>query len=96
MPSSAFERVLLFLKPEIGQSVHAVFRLSRFYDRLGMRPALIMLAAWRGSAMATAARPKHRPALYDDERSRSRGAGRPLPQAAPGHIARTGTDGYKR
>jgi hypothetical protein len=96
MPSTAFERVLLFLKPEIGQSVHAVFRLSRFYDRLSARPALIMLAAWRGSAMANAARPKHRPALYDDERSRVRSAGRPLPQPAPGHIVRTGTDGYKR
>jgi hypothetical protein len=96
MPSSVFERVLLFLKPEIGQSVHSVFRLSRFYDRLSARPALIMLAAWRGSAMVTLARPKHRPVLYDDERSRVRGAGRPLPQSAPGHIGRTGTDGYKR
>jgi hypothetical protein len=53
-----------------------------------------MLAAWRGSAMA--ARPKHRPALYDDERSRVRSSGRTLPQAAPGQIGRTGTDGYKR
>jgi hypothetical protein len=96
MPSFMFERVLLFLKPGLGQSVHSVFRLSRFYDRLSARPALIMLAAWRGSAMAATTRPKHRPALYDDERSRVRGAGRPLPQAAPGHLVRTGTDGYKR
>jgi len=94
MPNSTFERVLLFLKPEIGQSVHAVFRLSRFYDRLSARPALIMLAAWRGSAML--ARPKHRPALYDDERSRARSAGRSLSQPALGQIVRTGTDGYKR
>lgn len=93
MPNAVFERVLLFLKPEIGQSVHAVFRLSRFYDRLSARPALIMLAAWRGSAMT---RPKHRPVLYDDERSRARGAARLLPQSSPGHIVRTGTDGYKR
>jgi len=82
MPGPVFERVLLFLKPEIGQSVHAVFRLSRFYDRLGARPALIMLAAWRGAGMTTAVRPKHRPALYDDERSRDRGAGaRPVPRS---------------
>jgi len=94
MPSAAFERVLLFLKPEIGQSVHAVFRLSRFYERLSARPALIMLAAWRGSAMAT--RPKHRPVLYDDERSRDRSVGRSLPQPALGQVVRTGTDGYKR
>jgi hypothetical protein len=96
MPGAIFERVLLFLKPEVGQSVHAVFRLSRFYHRLSGHAALIMLAAWRGAAMATAARPKHRPALYDDERQRTRGGARSLPQTAPGHIARTGTDGYKR
>ena len=94
MPGAVFERVLLFLKPEIGQSVHSVFRLSRFYDRLSARPALIMLAAWRGSAIV--ARPKHRPALYDDERSRVRSSARTLPQSAPGQIGRTGTDGHKR
>ncbi len=96
MPGAVYERVLLFLKPEVGQSVHAVFRLSRFYHRLSEHAALIMLAAWRGAAMANTARPKHRPALYDDERQRARGAARTLPQAAPGHVARTGTDGYKR
>ena len=96
MPGSVFERVLLFLKPEVGQSVHAVFRLSRFYHRLSGHAALIMLAAWRGAAMASAARPKHRPALYDDERQRARGTARPPSAAASGHITRTGTDGYKR
>ncbi|WP_407159805.1 DUF2336 domain-containing protein [Bradyrhizobium sp. STM 3557] len=96
MPGAVFERVLLFLKPEVGQSVHAVFRLSRFYHRLSGHAALIMLAAWRGAAMASAARPKHRPALYDDERQRARGAARSPSPAAPGHVARTGTDGYKR
>lgn len=97
MPGAVYEQVLLFLKPEVGQSVHAVFRLSRFYHRLNGHAALIMLAAWRGAAMATGApRAKHRPALYDDERQRARAAARPLPQAAPGHVARTGTDSYKR
>jgi Uncharacterised protein conserved in bacteria (DUF2336) len=96
MPGAVFERVLLFLKPEVGQSVHAVFRLSRFYHRLSGHAALIMLAAWRGAAMASAARPKHRPALYDDERQRARGAARSTSPAASGHIVRTGTDGYKR
>src|SRR5262245_60426990 len=45
MPSAVFQRVLLFLKPEFGTSVHTVYRLSRLYDRLGERSALIMLAA---------------------------------------------------
>jgi hypothetical protein len=71
MPSPVFQRVLMFLNPALGSSVHYVFRLSRMYDRLSERTALIMLAAWRGSTMAVA-RAKYRPALYDDERHRAR------------------------
>ena len=70
MASPVFQRVLLFLKPEFA-SVHNVYRLSRLYDRLSERSALIMLAAWRGSTMAVT-RAKYRPALYDDERIRAR------------------------
>jgi hypothetical protein len=73
MPGAVFQRVLLFLKPEIGTSVHHVYRLSRLYDKLSERSALVMLAAWRGSTMAVA-RAKFRPSLYDDERNRARAA----------------------
>jgi hypothetical protein len=73
MPSAVFQRVLLFLNPEFGESVNSVYRLSRLYDRLSERSALIMLEAWRGSTMAVT-RAKYRPALYDDERHRARAA----------------------
>jgi len=73
MPAAAFQRVLLFLKPEFGSSVNDVYRLSRLYDRLSERSALIMLAAWRGSTLAVT-RAKYRPTLYDDERHRARSA----------------------
>jgi hypothetical protein len=73
MPSPVYERVLLFLKPEVGASVQLVYRLSRLYDTLQERSALIMLAAWRGSTMADT-RAKYRSALYDDERNRARSA----------------------
>jgi len=99
MPSPVFQRVLLFLKSEIGTSVHMVYRLSRLYDTLSERSALIMLAAWRGSTMA-AARAKYRPSLYDDERNRARPATpqtRPAPQApGTGAIPRTGSQGSGR
>ena len=71
MPSAVFQRVLLFLNPEFGASVNTVYRLSRLYDRLSERSALIMLAAWRGATVAVT-RAKYRPALYDDERQRAR------------------------
>jgi uncharacterized protein (DUF2336 family) len=73
MPSPVFQRVLLFLRPEIGTSVHAVYRLSRLYDVLKERSALIMLAAWRGSTMVVT-RAKYHSALYDDERNHARPA----------------------
>ena len=98
MPSAVFQRILLFLKPEIGASVQTVYRLSRLYDNLSERSALIMLAAWRGSVMATN-RAKHRPALYDDERQRARAAStpaRPEVQRGAAVVARTGTDGSRR
>jgi uncharacterized protein DUF2336 len=70
--SDVFQRMLIFL-PAFGSSVMTVYRLSRLYDRLNERTALIMLAAWRGSTMLVAP-PKYRPALYDDERHRARSA----------------------
>jgi hypothetical protein len=73
MPSDMYQRVLIFLNPELGSSVHHVYRLSRLYDILSERSALIMVAAWRGANMA-ATRTKYRPALYDDERQRARSA----------------------
>lgn len=98
MPSAVFQRVLLFLNPEFGSSVNYVYRLSRLYDRLSERSALIMLAAWRGSTMAVA-RAKYRPTLYDDERQRARPAtaqSRPAVQPGTGAVTRTGSQGSGR
>jgi hypothetical protein len=71
--SAAFQRILMVLNPEAGSSVNYVYRLSRLYDRLSERSALVMLAAWRGSTMAVA-RARYRSSLYDDERHRVRAA----------------------
>jgi hypothetical protein len=96
MPGAVFQRVLLFLKPDIGTSVHAVYRLSRLYDRLSERSALILLAAWRGSTLAVT-RAKFRPSLYDDERNRARSAPaqtrNPAQQPGSGIVKRTGSEG---
>jgi hypothetical protein len=94
MPGPVFQRVTLFLNPEFA-SVNYVYRLSRLYDRLSERSALIMLAAWRGSTMAVT-RAKYRPALYDDERQRARSAPaqtRPAVQPGVAVAPRTGSQG---
>jgi hypothetical protein len=98
MPDTTFQRVLLFLKPEIGSSVHHVYRLARLYERLSERAALVMLAAWRGSTMEVA-RARYRPSLYDDERQRARNTPaerRPAVQPGSAPAVRTGTDGSNR
>jgi hypothetical protein len=98
MPGPVFERVLLFLKPEFGTSVNMVYRLSRLYDRIRERSALVMLAAWRGSTMAVT-RAKYRPALYDDERQRARttlGHTRSIGQPGSAPAVRIGSKGSDR
>ena len=99
MPSAVFQRVLLFLNPEFGSSVNNVYRVSRLYDRLSERAALIMLAAWRGSTMAVT-RAKYQPTLYDDERHRARSAPaqtRPAAQQPDADVAaRTGSQSSGR
>jgi hypothetical protein len=96
MPAAVFQRVLIFL-PAFGQSVTSVYRLSRLYDRLSERSALIMLSAWRGSTMVTT-RARYKPALYDDERHRARAAPtqtRAAPQQPAAVVAR-GSFGTRR
>lgn len=95
MPSPNFQRILLFFKPEIGTSVDTVYRLSRLYDRLSDRAALVMLAAWRGSTLAVT-RAKYQSALHDGERQRARaGASQTRPGVQPGSApaVRTGSGG---
>jgi hypothetical protein len=83
MSSDAFQRVLLFLNPEVGASVTTVYRLSRLYDQMSERTALVLLAAWRGATMPVA-RAKYRPLLHDDERHRAR-ASQPQPRTDVQH-----------
>ena len=95
MPSPNFQRILLFFKPEIGNSVDAVYRLSRLYDRLSDRSALVILAAWRGSTLAVT-RAKYQPSLHDSDRQRARASAsqsRPSVQPGSSPAVRTGTDG---
>ncbi len=71
MSSETFERTIMFLDPELGASVARVYRLSRLFDNLSERIALIILAAWRGTSLANT-RVRYQSALYDDERQRAR------------------------
>ncbi len=84
MPEDVFQRVLLFLKPELGASVMEVFRLARLYSVLSERASLIMVSVWRGATVAHG-EPRYSAGLYDDERRRARtvSTGRAQPAARP-------------
>ena len=80
--------MLLFFKPEIGNSVNEVYRLSRLYDRLSERSALMMLAAWRGSTLA-GTRAKYR-AVTVRRRAPARARGTPQTPARGAAGSNTG------
>lgn len=71
MPGEVYQRVLLFLDPQVGSSVVAVFTLARLYDRISEQSALTMLGVWR-NASAAITRARFRPSMHDDERQRAR------------------------
>lgn len=91
MPTAAFEHVLLFLDPEAGASVDRVYRLSRLYDTLPERVALIMLAAWRGTNAAAVRPARYQAMLYDDERQRARMAPAATTEKTPAAAPDAGT-----
>jgi hypothetical protein len=73
MSAASLQRVLLFLNPVIGQSVHRVYDLAQLFEEVSPEAAAHMAAIWR----APPARRKsaHEPVHYDDERRSARAFG---------------------
>jgi uncharacterized protein (DUF2336 family) len=74
MPAAVIQRVLLFLNPEIGQSVDRVHDLARLFDDVTPEAAARMLAIWRNTAAQSQSQPKptYEPVYWDDERRNAR------------------------
>ena len=70
MKADVLQRILLFLNPEIGQSVERVFELAQLYEDITGSAAEFMVAIWRRKGERL--RPRREPALWDDERSNAR------------------------
>jgi hypothetical protein len=64
MPSGVFQRILMFLNPEIGQSVQRVYDLADLFLELPQDSALHLVRVWRladrSEARATLHRAVHR------------------------------------
>jgi hypothetical protein len=85
MPSDVFQRILMFLDPEIGQSVQRVYDLADLFLDLPQDSALHLLGVWRSADRAEARATIHRPAHWPDSAKAHRATG---PQEAP---RKTGT-----
>jgi hypothetical protein len=73
MSAAALQRVLLFLNPVIGQSVHRVYDLAQLFDETTPEAAAQMAAIWRQPLARK--KPAHEPVHWDDERRTARSFG---------------------
>jgi hypothetical protein len=64
MKAAVLQRVLLFLNPQVGQSVERVYGLARLYDELSPAAAECMLAIWQQTGGQR--KPRHEPLHWDD------------------------------
>lgn len=72
IPSDVFQRILMFLNPEIGQSVQRVYDLADLFLDLPQDSALHLLSVWRSADRAEARAAIHRPAHWPDSGKASR------------------------
>lgn len=70
MSAAVFQRILLFLNPEVGQSIPRVYDLARLFDELTPAAAEKMLAIWRTAGGRSPA--AHVPLHWNDERRDAR------------------------
>ena len=51
MPKKLLRRCLLFINPQVGHSVRAVFHLSKLYGEITPLAAATLLACWQGKPL---------------------------------------------
>jgi uncharacterized protein (DUF2336 family) len=64
MKAAVLQRILLFLNPQVGQSIERVYDLARLYDELSPAAAERMLAIWQQTGGER--KPRHEPLHWDD------------------------------
>ena len=64
MKAAVLQRVLLFLNPQVGQSIERVYGLAQLYDEITPAAAERMLAIWQQAGGQR--KPRHEPLHWDD------------------------------
>jgi hypothetical protein len=94
MPSEVFQRILMFLNPEIGQSVQRVYDLADLFFDLPQDSALYLVAVWREADRAEARASLHRATHWPDSGKSVRREAAQERKASPGE--QSVTDNTKR
>ena len=80
MPTDVFQRILMSLNPDIGQSVERVFELSDLFLELPLSSTLHLVAIWRAADRLEARSSLHRRTHWDDATPAARRTGRADPR----------------
>jgi uncharacterized protein DUF2336 len=81
-PDDVLQRMLLFINPQIGQSVQRVFELASIYQAMPQNAALRLVAIWRLADAADGRSPRE-PSLYARRAQAELGCAPAAGQAAP-------------
>jgi hypothetical protein len=80
MSAAVLQRILLFINPEVGQSVQRVYELAELYDELSREAAEHMLTIWRQGQ--TRSQPAHEPVHSEPASRNARELATPSPRRA--------------
>ena len=94
MKAAVLQRIVLFLNPDVGQSVQKVYELAQLYDELSREAAMRMLTIWRQSG--TPARPIQESAHDPVYGADATGNARSLASSRPHRVARKPTQQPER
>jgi hypothetical protein len=79
MKAAVLQRILLFINPEVGQSVQRVFDLASLFDELSRAGADSMLAIWRQAGKAESAPSvPYQPVYYHERDDNARTTASPM------------------
>jgi Uncharacterised protein conserved in bacteria (DUF2336) len=64
LPSDVLQRMLLFMNPQVGQSVDRVYELAELYGEINVDAARRLIAIWRDADIADTAKIQHEPVAW--------------------------------
>jgi hypothetical protein len=93
LPSDVLQRMLLFMKPRVGQSVGRMYDLAELYSEISVDAARRLIGIWRDAERAEIKRARHEPVAW---RTAAENARRALSEISRLPGIRTAEDAHQR